>query len=351
MVNVAKTRILHQTPLTLVRLRVPEDWNGSIVVSFDSAAQPRVPSEDGFGEKYLLSQRYAVCAFRCSQNDWYKWVDEKVISVTSACFRELGAAQIIGYGSSMGGYGAIKFSKALGLNRVVVFSPQSRLDHPMDHRWEQVLQKHGSIPEIDSDATDPEIRYEIYFDPRHRMDKLQCDELRSAISDDRAFIAIPYCGHPAARPLSEAGLLKQTIERAVTLREWRENRQNSAAYFGILSNHAFSRSKRQLAATLAQKAVQLRPDDPKYHYRLARALHRLGRKHNGQALAAAEQAVSLAPKNATFVFCLAETVAVRDPKRAWALAEASLDMKPQTQQSRKKTADFIERCKDRGFGS
>ena len=307
MVDVATTRILHQTPQTLVRLRVPEGWNGDLVVSFDSAARPRVPAEDGFGEKYLLSQSYAVCAFRCTQNDWYKWVDEEIISATSACFRELGAKRIIGYGSSMGGYGAIKFSKALGLTRVVVFTPQSRLDHPMDPRWAQVLQNHGSVPEITAEATDPSICYEIYFDPHHRTDRLQCEELRAAIPDERAFIAIPYCGHPAARPLSEAGLLKQTIERPVTLQQWRENRQRSAAYFAILSNHAFSRTKRQLAATLAQRAVQLRPNEAGYHYRLARALHRLGRHQNAQALAAAEQAVALAPKNATFVFCLAET--------------------------------------------
>lgn len=343
--TVVKTLILHQTPKTLVRLRIPEPWSGTLFVCFDSAARPRVLEDDGFGEKYLLSQNHAVCAFRCIQNDWYKWVTERVIAETARCLQDLGAAQIIGYGSSMGGYGAIKFSKALGMTRAVVFSLQSDLHHPQDHRWQQVVEKHGPIPALSSEEIDPAIHYEIYFDPRHPLDRLQCDELRPILRNDRAFLAVPYSGHPTTRPLSEAGLLKTTIERVVTARDWHENRRRSAGYFGILSNHASSRSRQQLAATLAEKALALRPEDPAHHFRLGRMLHRLGDAHAARAIAAAERAVALAPENAAYVLTLAETLAVSDPKRAVALATASLQMKPQTRQNQRKAEQLISRCK------
>lgn len=345
--NIDRELEFHRTPTSSIRVRIPVEWNGVIFVCFDSAKRPRTLSDDGFGEKFLLSKNYGVCSFKCTLNDWYKWVDQEILVEIRRKMDSIGCKEIVGYGNSMGGYAAIKFSKALGMSRTISFSPQAVLDHPQDPRWKNAIENFGAIPKIEASDLSADCSYEIYYDSQHKRDRLQCNFLRKAGVKEDSFIGVPYTGHLTVTAFSEAGLLKRAIGRAISRVEWRGAKAMSPTYLRMLSAQASTRKKRQLAADLAARALALNTDEARSLDRNANVLHRLGRSHHAQALSAAEKAVSLDPENPVYAFTLALICSVKDRKRAMAIARKSLAAPRIPLSYRRKFERLIERLSER----
>jgi hypothetical protein len=120
----------------------------------------------GFGEAALIKARVPAIHFINLQNHWWNIPDLSACLAAAAPYVS-SASRRIGYGASMGGYAALRFSNALNMDEVLAFSPQFSIDRvkvPFEHRWEQ----HAAL--LDFSAEGMEIsqsaRHHIVFDPR-----------------------------------------------------------------------------------------------------------------------------------------------------------------------------------------
>lgn len=85
------------------------------------------------GGDLLVKNGFDVVNFKISNDDWFQSIPEKMFDAIQnfSCAYKYK----VGYGTSMGGYGVIAFSKMLKLDTALVFSPQFCIDKPFDTRW------------------------------------------------------------------------------------------------------------------------------------------------------------------------------------------------------------------------
>ena len=136
--------------------------------------------------------------------------------------------RVVMAGSSMGGYGALVFGTLLGADTVVCFSPQTVLDLDIlaemnDHHWDRRLGELTAAGQLDRDWVDLRralpsalragTRYEIYFDDRHRADRLHAERLRE-IEGVRLY-RFGRGAHHLARSLRDSGALARILSRAI----------------------------------------------------------------------------------------------------------------------------------------
>lgn len=109
-------------------------------------------------------------------------------------------------GFSMGGYGALRFSRALRLNQVLLISPQVSLD-PGIAPWEDRYPKvQGFDPALGDLATHArkDLTGTIVFDPFHRLDRLHARAITALLPDITA-APLAFGGHPGTLVLKGAG--------------------------------------------------------------------------------------------------------------------------------------------------
>lgn len=124
---------------------------------FMTAKHVRHYTDLGFAHLYLQSR----------QNDWYinPETPELEAKLSRVCQRY---RTVVGMGFSMGGYALLRYSRAMGLDRALVVSPQVSIDPkvvPDDTRW------HHESAEFDRAAADlsahgdPDLRGVLLADP------------------------------------------------------------------------------------------------------------------------------------------------------------------------------------------
>ena len=319
-------RLLHAGDTTLVRGRIPSNWNGAIVASFDEAGKRGTTGAMGFGERFLLKRGYGVCAFRCTTSSWYHWVDEGVLRRARGWMETAGAERRIGYGSSMGGYGAIRFAKALELDRVVAFAPQASLVASFERRWRAELRRAGAhYPVVPSDRSEG-TAYEAYFDPTHGPDARQVELLRAALGDALRPIPLRYAGHRIADALLQAGLLKGAIRAPITPTQWSERRRRSWNYLLRLADGAIKPPHRhpRVAEVLSQKALELDPKNVEALRTLGSAL--LQQERPSEAIVAFEEALHLKPQHTRVMYQLAQATRRAANERFRTLSLTALEL-------------------------
>ncbi len=248
-------------------------------VTFDSYTDHRTLDRPGFGEEYLRGRAIDAIHVLSRDNHWYQypeWLDAlaAIAAVTG------GYRRVIAYGSSMGGFAALRYGAACGASVGVALSPQFTVDPaivPFDTRWA------GDVARIRfrDDACTPLATQYIAYDPCDAEDR-QHFELFAACSAVQP-IPVPHGGHPVGSYLVETGLLGPLLQRieagplnvAAFTREIRGQRRQSGHYFFVLSQRTPPHRARQKLA-LAQLAVARHADNPVYHTQLAAALDAAG---------------------------------------------------------------------------
>lgn len=133
----------------------------------------------------------------CRQNSWYP----DSLNEVAPIFHQVAARyqRRIGYGFSMGGYGAIKHSKNLALDSTIAMSPQYSID-PSDgdlrfaHFFTQ--QSGGALKKQEIAG-----RIHLIFDPTFSPDACAAEKIKD-IYDDTFFIKMWYVGHATAQVLA-----------------------------------------------------------------------------------------------------------------------------------------------------
>jgi tetratricopeptide (TPR) repeat protein len=246
--------------------QVFEGAEQSLVVTFTGrAAKP--PVEKGFGEAYFEKRRISAIHFISKDNHW--WQTPEVWQAFDV-LRNLGilapGRDIILYGSSMGGYAALRFSGALRPKRIVVFSPQYSIDGikvPFEKRWRDYAAKLDFSHDNMEGAIDGDAEILAVFDPLFRLDALHIRKFEAHRPVTR--VGIPFAGHNTARFLGEIGtlgevtksLLDGSFDLAAFRREYRELRQTASLFWHGLAQSLQEHRRPAASAVAALLAVKL----------------------------------------------------------------------------------------------
>jgi hypothetical protein len=168
----------------------------------------------------------------------------------------------VSYGSSMGAYAAIQFSRALKIDIVLALSPQFEIDQPYDQRWQSLAQQIEFQYRIDSNAVSDSCKYFVAYDPKNE-DTVHIQKLSALIDEPRLIeIRTPYSGHPSTTYLFETGLI-QSIALSVLQHATfdhssiRTNRKHSKTYLYELSKRLTLKNKNKSALIAINRAISI----------------------------------------------------------------------------------------------
>lgn len=203
-----RLEILYASENLLVRQRAgpdPDRW----IVTFDHYGITGSFDRPGFAEEFLAARNISVVTILGRGNDWYQYPDMHD-ALAAARAVTLGRRRVMTYGSSMGGYAAIRFADALGAQACLAISPQYSIDRrkvPFERRWWRDAERIVWRADLDGAircSADPV----IVHDPRGE-DGLHARLIARDIPCRR--IALPYCAHPATTYLQSIGGLSDLV--------------------------------------------------------------------------------------------------------------------------------------------
>jgi tetratricopeptide (TPR) repeat protein len=262
----------------------------------------------GFAGKFLFDNGLDVISIKSRNNNWYQDLLPNALNNLEAFLGTLDTKYTSrsGYGSSMGAYGAIAFSRVLKLDRVFAISPQVSINVPWDKRWGADGSRIGQVRSIDAASIGPDCRYVVLYDP-FDIDRKHADLLKAAISPDRYTpIQLPHAGHPGGYILNAVGGLKEVSLAALKGNEiptWRDsyraNRNAYPAYYLNLAEHLAARRKFGWASEVIARALSLQPDNADFNICAATIAERRGRLD--EALAFALNAIAVKPGHSSML--------------------------------------------------
>jgi hypothetical protein len=203
--------ILHDGPDIRVRANLHADANtsaGHVVVTFSPMLSAHAAADVGFAEEPLNKLAVSNVVFIAKWNHWWQ-TDEMAIAVsaTQRWLTQNNPAQISGYGSSMGAYGALMYSGPLGFDQVLALGPQYSIDRakvPFESRWKSHAKKlRFTRDDMDAALQSPAEKFVLYDN--------RCDDAgHLALMHGRNLhkIAIPFGSHAIGKYLKESGQLK-----------------------------------------------------------------------------------------------------------------------------------------------
>lgn len=271
---------LYRSETVVVRC-IPCDDLSRWVVTFDNYGLGPGFDRVGFGEVFLQSQGISAIHVLGRGNDWYQYPDmaEALATVRDAV---ASADRVMTYGSSMGGYAAVRFAQPVGATSVLAFSPQYSLDPRKiahDPRWKEDARRIEWREDVDG-PIQSSIRPVVIYDSTG-LDGWHGDRIAQDIGITA--IKLPLTAHPVAVYLDEIGMLRAlvldtldgSIDPPAVEREARRRRRASANYFGELARRQ-PLSRAATALALARRAVELGPTNGHALSSLAALLSREG---------------------------------------------------------------------------
>ena len=181
-----------------------------VVVTFPYAGQRSLTGGPAFAEKFLKDQGYDAYHVLNAQADWFQ--HKEFLACLDVIRNDLPADRdIVTYGSSMGGYGALLASQQLGASRVLAFSPQFSIDRkvaPFEIRWAPEAAEIGTYLFDVTKSVIQSGQVVTLHDPRH-LDCRQMDLFPSQSNWKR--LHLPYCGHDIPKVLLEMELLTSFV--------------------------------------------------------------------------------------------------------------------------------------------
>lgn len=208
---------------------------------------------------------HAQLSIKTRDNDWFINPDTMALEVA---LTPVGAGhdQVKMLGFSMGGYGALRFAKALGADQVVIISPQVTIaPHlpPFDRRYR--AEAMGFDPVLGDLAPHamPDLRGLIVIDPFMTTD-LAHARLILRLFPNLSVVRTCFAGHPAHKILQAKGqawMLQHAAagnavaKRQAILKAHRAERRGSPVYWDRLAASAARRRPALAAHALAMKAL------------------------------------------------------------------------------------------------
>lgn len=240
-----------------------------LMVTFDYRRTGRTEFSAANHSSGYARQGYGQLSIQSRRNDWFINPDTVALEQTLAAIAaRYDRVQALGY--SMGGYGALRFARALRLEKAVLVSPQATIAPeavPFDLRY----RAEGRL--FDAELGDlapralPGLDGFLVIDPFVIADRLHAAMILALFPRLR-MLRLNFGGHPAIRVLRscnkawlvqrEAALADPKSRGEAILRAHRAARRGSAGYWQRLARRAALRHP-ALSATAAGRAAGLVP--------------------------------------------------------------------------------------------
>jgi len=264
-----------------------------------------------FGGEVLLQSGFDVIAFKISNDDWFQSIPSRVFEIINSVTTYNQYKMKVGYGSSMGAYASIAFSKLLDLDKAVVISPQFSIGEPFDERWISDSKRINVVYRISEDEISQNCKFEILYDDKD-LDRLHVEKLVKVIPEENVELyKLPYSGHPATNYLHE---IKQTYEIIKDCRSGSVNRFNlradrsrSHTYLSNLSAALNSSRKFKMSLSAIDSAIALNSSRAPYHKTRSDVLEKLNRVD--ESINSLRIAISLDPENSWYQNALTQLLA------------------------------------------
>lgn len=200
-------------------------------------------------------------------NHWYQTAELNRIGEVIAEVPEIRDHRRIGYGVSMGGYGALLATRPFRLHDIVAVCPQTVLDDAIVPLTKLCLESLARNPILHDDVPDAAARAErvrLIFDPLHRRDRRHAAYLRARLPSVE-LLPVPGFDHPPLAPFRKAGILTQVwaglLAGGLDARAFREARRavrsGSYDYWRRLAQLATDRRHHAIARHAAERALAL----------------------------------------------------------------------------------------------
>lgn len=203
-------------------------------------------------------------------NDWFLNPETPALEAALNALRaRFLTARALGF--SMGGYGALRLSRALRLNQVLVVSPQASLRLPGEDRYPEAARFDPVAGDLATHAR-RDLKGVVAFDPFHRLDA-QHARLLQQILPGLQPAALVFGGHPGTEALGRAGGFRALqrlsfsarLQTRAVVALHRELRAASPRYWRERADHLLRRNRPALAAAALDRAealAALEPDAP-----------------------------------------------------------------------------------------
>lgn len=290
--------------------RSGEHSRRALVVAFDSYTDDRRLDRMAFGE--LFSEKHGIdMIFVLSRdNDWYQYEElpealAKVADIAS------GYERVIAYGSSMGGYAAIRFGKWAGAREAVALSPQYSVNPavcPWEIRWALDAARIEFLIEPRRDGIVDHAT--IFFDPADVDAKHVA--LYEALCRVRP-IPLRNAGHPCGGFLAGIGVLSKavtdlahgTFDANALRKACRRLRGQSGQYLLTIASRLPPR-RRHTKLEILKRVRRVAEHDAGLQSLLGEQLTKVGR--HDEAEAAHRKALAAFPSQPAFVYRFADSL-------------------------------------------
>lgn len=174
-----------------------------LIVTFDNRKLGKTAFEPRDPARNFLNAGYAQLHIETKANDWF--VNASTPELETALSSLKGRfGQIKAIGFSMGGYGALRFSGALGIAGVALVSPQISIDRslvPFETRYKREARRFDArIGALD--GANPDLGGLICYDPFHALDRAHAGLITAAFPNIRR-VPMALGQHPATNILRE----------------------------------------------------------------------------------------------------------------------------------------------------
>jgi hypothetical protein len=292
------TEILYRSHALEVR-RIAAGDGRRQVVTFDSYHEPLGLDRPGFGEAFFRTEGITAIHVMSHGNDWFQY-SEIAPLLTFIGQATAGAERLLAYGSSMGGYAAIRFAGEIGAHAALALSPQYSLDRrkvPFETRWAADRRRIRFLKSLDGRIPrGPRliVAYDGALDADRRHAELLAEEAGTLL------LPLPHAGHPVGGFLNDTKLLKPLVLTVldgsfdpVRFRRAAHQRRTDAAHWLATLAERQPHWRGGCGVALARRAVTLAPSHPSLHDVLARRLAVAGR--HAEAVEAHHQAIAMEP--------------------------------------------------------
>jgi hypothetical protein len=254
--------------LLQARLWLPDRPTTALYVTFRQWMPDPGRFEDRGRVQRALTAGLAHLHIQSRWNDWFLNAETPNLAAALAATRaRFLTARALGF--SMGGYGALRFSKALRLNQVLLVSPQVSLLLPEEDRYPEAATFDPMAGDLATHAR-KDLTGVVAFDPFYRLDALHARQIQ-ALLPGIVPAKLPFGGHPGTAALGHVGgfralqrlSLSSRLRAADVVALHRDLRPGSMRYWRERAEYLLRRDRLSLAATALGRAEALSPrDDP-----------------------------------------------------------------------------------------
>lgn len=229
----------------------------------------RANGRNAFAKSLCERLGYDLLAIVPKHPCWYPAAEmQRIVPICLA----LGGPLTVAYGASMGGYGALRWGRALGADHALACSPQDSIDPTVTGAHDQRYARHFRADlhrGMEVDAENLPANSIVLHDPHFRQDRFHADRLKAA---GAKLLALPHMGHRTVETVAGSAHAERVFQDLLAgdlsslRRRLLARRKENQSYRLHLASHAIQRGRH----ATAERVVSTVTDPWSYHRLMAR---------------------------------------------------------------------------------